>query len=74
MDKRELREHIFRLLFAGDFHPESEIGEQAELYMGEDFSDEKVLPVPDPAESSYISVKAGKVKAIEDAMRHFQMI
>ncbi|MCR4673279.1 MAG: transcription antitermination factor NusB [Lachnospiraceae bacterium] len=68
MEKRELREHIFRLLFAGDFHPEAEIGEQAELYMLEDFSDEKVLPVPDEAESSYISGKAGKVKAMEDEL------
>ena len=65
MEKRELREHIFRLLFAGDFHPENEIGEQADLYMGEDFGEEKFLTVPDPEEGRYITEKAGRVKAVE---------
>ena len=33
MGRRELREHIFRLLFRRDFFPEEEMKEQEALYL-----------------------------------------
>ena len=33
MSRREMREHIFRLIFRMDFHPEDEMIEQEELYL-----------------------------------------
>ena len=33
MGRRELREHIFRLLFRVEFHPDEEMDEQIALYM-----------------------------------------
>lgn len=33
MGRRELREHIFRLLFRVEFHPDGEMDEQIALYM-----------------------------------------
>lgn len=35
MTRRELREHIFLMLFRKDFHEESELNEQMELYLAE---------------------------------------
>lgn len=34
MTRRELREHIFKLLFLTDFHPDEEMPQQLELYLG----------------------------------------
>lgn len=33
MGRRELREHIFRLLFRTEFHPEAEMTEQEDFYL-----------------------------------------
>ena len=33
MGRRELREHIFRLVFRSEFHPEEEMKEQEGFYM-----------------------------------------
>ncbi len=35
MTRREIREHIFLMLFRKDFHGENELGEQMELYISE---------------------------------------
>lgn len=34
MSRREIREHLFRMLFQKDFHSEEELNEQLELYFG----------------------------------------
>lgn len=33
MSRREIREHLFRMLFRRDFHPEEEMNEQVLLYL-----------------------------------------
>ena len=33
MGRRELREHIFRLVFRSEFHPEEEMKEQEGFYL-----------------------------------------
>ena len=33
MSRREMREHIFRLIFRMDFHPEEEMTEQEDFYL-----------------------------------------
>ncbi len=57
MGRRELREHIFRLLFCTDFYPQDELGEQADLYMDN-------LAEPTEAETEYIRSKTEKVIAL----------
>ncbi len=48
MTRRELREHIFLMLFRKDFHEESELNEQMELYLAE-------LEKPSLEEYAYLS-------------------
>lgn len=40
MSRREIREHLFRMLFRKDFHESSELDEQAKLYL-EDLEEPK---------------------------------
>lgn len=35
MGRRGLREHIFKLLFMSEFHPEEELSDQADIYLDE---------------------------------------
>lgn len=51
MTRRELREHIFRLLFRVEFHPIEEMTEQEALYM-------EHLSEPTEADVAYIQKKA----------------
>lgn len=48
MTRREIREHIFLMLFRKDFHQDSELNEQAELYISE-------LEKPTIEEYSYLT-------------------
>lgn len=57
MGRRELREHIFRLLFRKEFYPEDEMKEQADLYL-------EALADPEAAELAYIREKTEKVIAV----------
>lgn len=57
MGRRELREHIFRLLFRTEFHPADEMKEQEELYI-------EYLADPDEAEAAYIRGKTEKIIAL----------
>jgi N utilization substance protein B len=54
MGRRELREHIFRLLFRRDFHPAEEMKEQEDLYI-------ENLAEPEPQEVAYIVEKTEKI-------------
>ncbi len=57
MGRRELREHIFRLLFRRDFFPEEEMKEQEELYI-------EYLADPEQEEVDYIVQKTEKIMAM----------
>lgn len=57
MGRRELREHIFRILFRHDFFPVEELDEQAALYI-------ENLKEPDPADAAYILEKSAKIMAM----------
>lgn len=57
MGRRELREHIFRLLFRKEFYPEDEMKEQEELYL-------EYLADPEPSETAYIKEKTEKILAL----------
>lgn len=57
MGRRELREHIFRLLFRREFYPEEEMKEQEELYL-------EYLADPEPSETAYIREKTEKILAL----------
>lgn len=48
MTRREIREHIFLMLFRKDFHETGELKEQTELYISG-------LEQPTPEEASYLS-------------------
>jgi len=50
MTRREIREHIFLMLFRKDFHEASELNEQMELYIG-DLEKNK----PTPQEHDYLT-------------------
>ena len=54
MSRREMREHIFRLIFRMDFHPEDEMIEQEELYL------DNLIGLSDE-ERQYIQSKADAV-------------
>lgn len=56
MSRRELREHIFKLLFLLEFHRTDELNEQAELYM-----DEVEEAAPTEKETQYILDKFHKI-------------
>lgn len=57
MGRRELREHIFRLLFRREFYPEEEMKEQEDLYL-------EYLADPEPEETAYIREKTEKILAL----------
>ncbi len=57
MSRREIREHIFKLLFLLEFHRADELSEQAELYM-----DEVEEASPTEKESGYILDKFHKIE------------
>ena len=48
MTRREIREHIFIMLFRKDFHDKSELNEQMELYINE-------LEEPSPQEAEFLA-------------------
>ena len=54
MRRRELRDHIFRIVFSQPFHQPGEMPEQMELHFAE-------LPEADEKDLSYIREKAEKV-------------
>ena len=61
MSRRELREHIFRLIFRMDFHPEDEMNEQEELYL------DNLVGITDE-ERQYIQTKADAVRGMKDEL------
>ncbi|MCI6019863.1 MAG: transcription antitermination factor NusB [Clostridiales bacterium] len=65
MNRSELREHLFRMLFRIEFHDESEYEEQMKLYT-------EALADPSEAELSYLLGKSSKV--IEKVSELDQMI
>ena len=61
MSRRELREHIFRLIFRMDFHPEDEMSEQEELYL------DNLIGLSDE-ERQYIQNKADAVCSLKEEL------
>lgn len=57
MSRREIREHIFKLLFLREFYQKEEVSEQAELYM-----DEVEEAAPTEKEAEYIIEKFRKIE------------
>ncbi len=57
MSRREIREHIFKLLFLLEFHRADELNEQAELYM-----DEVEEAAPTETEAKYILDKFHRIE------------
>ena len=57
MSRREIREHIFKLLFLLEFYNGDELNEQAERYL-----DEVEEAVPTEAEAAYIRERFHKVE------------
>ena len=57
MSRREIREHIFKLLFLLEFYKGEELNEQAERYL-----DEVEEAVPTEAEAAYIRERFHKVE------------
>lgn len=57
MSRREIREHIFKLLFLLEFYEGTELNEQAELYM-----DEVEEAAPSGQDAVYILEKYGKIR------------
>lgn len=51
MNRRKLRKHIFMILFLSGFHPEDELTEQIELYIGgiEDIEEEDAAYIREKA-------------------------
>ncbi len=54
MSRRELREHIFRLLFRAQFHTAQEMEEQIDFYV-------EALAEPDQADVDYIRRKTERI-------------
>lgn len=77
MSRRELREHIFRMLFRREFYRnQEEFNEQARLYL-EALAEEGVPEnedgdttghKPSPEESAYMSEKVGRIFACSDEL------
>ena len=61
MTRRELREHIFRLIFRMDFHSEEEMTEQEYFYL------DNLVGISDE-ERQYIQKKAGAVREMKEAL------
>lgn len=64
MTRRELREHVFLMLFRKDFYEASELEEQVELYIAE-------LKEPTVEEYAYLT---GKLNAIVDKLSEIDSI
>lgn len=60
MSRRELREHIFRLIFRMDFHPEEEMTKQEEFYLD-------YLIISDE-DRQYIQAKAEAVRQMKQEL------
>lgn len=58
MNRRELREHIFRMLFCMAFHDSSEFDEQVGFYM-------EGLSEPEDKDISYMKSKTQKIYAVQ---------
>jgi len=54
MSRREIREHLFRMLFRRDFHDETEMNEQIELYFD-------TLEAPKEEELLYLKERFHKI-------------
>ncbi|WOO36190.1 transcription antitermination factor NusB [Anaerocolumna sp. AGMB13020] len=54
MNRREIREHLFRMLFRKDFHQENEMMEQIELYF-------ESLEEPKEEDLIYLKERFGKI-------------
>lgn len=61
MSRREMREHIFRLIFRMDFHPEDEMTEQEDLYL------DNLVGLSDE-ERQYIQSKADAVRGMKEEL------
>lgn len=61
MTRRELREHIFRLIFRMDFHSEEEMTEQEYFYL------DNLVGISDE-ERHYIQKKADAVREMKEAL------
>ena len=61
MSRRELREHIFRLIFRMDFHPEEEMTEQEGFYL------DNLVGLSDE-ERDYIQTKADAVREMKEEL------
>ncbi|MDO5424460.1 MAG: transcription antitermination factor NusB [Eubacteriales bacterium] len=55
MSRRELREHIFKLLFLAEFHEQEEIPEQLTLYFDK-------LPEAEEKDETYIREKYSRIR------------
>ncbi len=64
MTRRELREHVFLMLFRKDFHEDSELSEQVEMYISE-------LEKPSVEEYAYLT---GRFQAIVDNLEGIDAI
>ncbi|WP_313134529.1 transcription antitermination factor NusB [Anaerocolumna sp.] len=54
MSRREIREHLFRMLFRRDFHDEAELNEQIDFYF-------ESLEAPKEEELSYLKERFNKI-------------
>lgn len=54
MSRREIREHLFKMLFRKDFHESSELNEQIELYF-------EALEEPDEKDLEYLTERFHKI-------------
>lgn len=54
MSRREIREHLFRMLFRKDFHEDAELNEQIDLYFDS-------LEEPKEEELRYLKERFGKI-------------
>lgn len=54
MSRREIREHIFRMLFRRDFHEETELNEQIDFYF-------ESLEMPKEEELNYLRERFNKI-------------
>ena len=63
MSRREIREHIFKMLFGAEFFDEAEIDQQMELYFEQVLDEELESPPAFISQENreYIKEKAGKV-------------
>lgn len=57
MTRREIREHIFIMLFEGEFHETSELAEQNQLYCGQ------FMAKASEGDKDYIVGRLGQVRA-----------